>query len=158
MLFYPYQCAINDAHLWHAAGGSLLSPRVILVGKKSSWPPMFLVLIWTEIRASLQLLSSSAFIEWSGSLSWLRLSSVNRRWASLSVLPNNTVCIAHQSLSLSGGGQRSITVSETDRLLTSLTAKQPASVSASAGMRRGFAVRAFSPLSAVLWFSFSHLW
>lgn len=42
---YSYQCDIDDVHLCHAVRGALPSPRVILVGKKSSWPLVFLVLI-----------------------------------------------------------------------------------------------------------------
>ena len=120
------------------------------------------------MRASLQLVSSSAHtlgsgsLGWllssartlgSGSLGWLRLLSVSRRWASLSGLPNFIGCITRQSVSLSGGGQRLITVSETSWLLTLCFTKQPASVSASAGLRRGFIVRACCPLSAELWLS-----
>ncbi|CAB1448763.1 unnamed protein product [Pleuronectes platessa] len=86
----------------------------------------------------------------SGSLGWLRLMSVSMRRASLSGLPNIIGYIACQSVSLSGGGQRLITVSETDGLLAPCFPKQPASVSASADLRKGFVVRACCPLSAVL--------
>ncbi|KAF6728634.1 hypothetical protein FQA47_001199 [Oryzias melastigma] len=68
-----------------------------------------------------------------GSGSWGWLSGSGRR-ASLSALNDDIGRLARQSLSLSGGGQRLVTVSETERLLASCVAKQFASVSASAGL------------------------
>lgn len=101
------------------------------------------------MRASLHLLSSSAHTLGSGSRSWLRLLSDNEGRASLSGLPSIDL-VAHQSVSLSGGGQHLVAVSETDGPLTPHTAKQPASVSASAGLGKGISVRGFCPLSAEL--------
>lgn len=107
------------------------------------------------MRASLHLLSSSVHTLGSGSRSWLRLLSDSEGRASLSGLPEVGL-VAHRSVSLSGGGQRLAAASETGGLLTPHTAKQPASVSASAGLGRGVSVRGFRPLSAEL--GLSPLW
>lgn len=130
-------------------GAAVSSLRVILVGKKKR---ALATGVTGMMRASLHLLSSSVRTLGSGSRSWLGLLSDSQERAALSGLPNFGL-VAHRSVSLSGGGQRLAALSQTGGLLTPTTAKQPASVSASAGLRRGVRVRGFWPLSAELGFS-----
>lgn len=151
MLFCPYRWAAADGRLRRAVSGGLSSPRVILVGIKSSRPLV-------SLFHSLLMISFSVDTKGSGSWCWLRLWSVSRRWASLSGLNSVMGFSANQPMSPSGGGQRLVTVSETRGLLAPHPAKQPASVSTSAGLGRGAVVSAVCPLSAVLWFSPRLVW
>jgi len=85
-----------------------------------------------------------------GSDSWRWLLSVSRGRTSLSGFADMIGLAARQPVSLSGGGQRLITVSETNGLLAPCVCKQPPSVSLSAGAGGGTVLGARPPLSAVL--------
>lgn len=105
------------------------------------------------MRASLRPLSPSVPTLGSGSGGRLRLLSDGQGRASLSGLPD-VGALARRAASRSGGGQRLATASEPDGLLVPCAAKQPASVSASAGRSSssisGVGVGGLRPLSAEL--------
>lgn len=111
---------------------------------------MFLGVRSLRLKISLQLLSSSAHTGGSGSRGRLGLLSGGRGRATLSGLPDVVGHAVRQPVSLSGGGQRLVTVSQTQRLLAPHLAEQPASVAASAELEGGFVVGARRQLSAVL--------
>lgn len=103
------------------------------------------------VRACLLLLSPSALhTRGSGSLGLRGPLSVSGGQTSLSGLLDLLSHVARQPVSLSGGGESLVTVSETNGLFALHFPKQPTSVSASAGERAGFVVGARPLLSAVL--------